>query len=52
MTLEEFVTEEKKRLDSFVTDWMKAYKKNPTDYPLEMYPGDWDEQFQLFVREE
>jgi hypothetical protein len=42
MTLEEFLMEQQVRLINFAKFW----KSN--ECPMELEPGEWDEQFQIF----
>jgi hypothetical protein len=48
MTLDEFVAEERARLDRFIADYRKQAVEHPDEWPLEMAAGEWDEQLQIF----
>jgi hypothetical protein len=49
MSLDEFVSEEKKRLERFAKHYMERAKAgDPQEWPLEMESGDWDCQLQCF----
>lgn len=48
MKIEEFLSEEEKRIAAFKAWWLKMHKEDPVTYPLEMGSGDWDEQLHLF----
>lgn len=48
MTLEGFITEKKLEIEAFERWWIKNHEENPNNFPLELGPGDWDEQLQLF----
>ena len=46
LTLEEFVEQEKKRLDMFL-----KLAKEDTSLPEKMHPGDWDEQYLMWMEQ-
>ncbi|MGI9345534.1 MAG: hypothetical protein ACR2PW_04635 [Gammaproteobacteria bacterium] len=48
MTLEEWVDEERKRIDRFTTMYRMGRKKAPAFYPEQLEPGEWDEQYRMF----
>ncbi len=50
MTLDEFVSTEKQKLDDFAKHWMEDREKLPEQFPLSLNPGEWDQQFS-FVSE-
>jgi hypothetical protein len=49
MDLNEYVEDAKKSVDEFRDWWTERRKEAPEDFPLEMSPGDWDEQFRSFL---
>lgn len=49
MTLDEFIDEERQRVSSFVDMWHRETKKSPAFFPMEMEPGEWDEQLRAFM---
>lgn len=51
MTLDEFIVEQWKLLEMFRDHWKKMNKENPDQYPIELSPGNWDEQFMFFTPE-
>ncbi len=51
MTLDEFVQNEKRRLQEFKKAWLKAHQTHPNSFPLQMPEGDeglWDESLADF----
>ena len=50
MTLDQFIEEEKKTLRIFEAWWRAENKKNPKNFPLDMEPGEWDEQYLTYER--
>jgi len=48
ITLDEFLEQERARLDLFRKMWLKGMMKEPENYPAKMEPGDWDEQLLAF----
>ena len=52
MMVEGFIDEEWSRLQRFLRHWRSMNRSRPGDYPLELDPADWDEQFFLFQEEE
>jgi hypothetical protein len=47
LSLEQYLTEERARLDKFAIWWISQQLIDPTVFPKEMLPGDWDEQLHL-----
>ena len=47
MTLYEWKQEQRLDLALFDLYWRDRHEKLPDHYPLEMEPGDWDEQFDI-----
>ncbi len=45
MTILEWSSEEKKRIDRFVDSWREGNTQNPEHFPNEMPEGEWDEQY-------
>lgn len=50
MTLEEYTKYHQKELDAF-REWWKTMAKQDWNYPEELPPGEWDEQFHFFVED-
>lgn len=48
MTVEQFVEEEITRLRAFIIFWNNQRKENKEQFPKELPPGEWDEQFRAF----
>lgn len=48
MTLEDFIIEERARLEAFERFWIAMMRDRPGEFPREQEPGDWDEQFLTF----
>jgi hypothetical protein len=49
MRLEDFIEEQKRLLDEFKQHWVvKHASEEVENYPLDLPPGDWDEQFHLW----
>lgn len=51
MTLDEFVEQERNRLEAFRLAWLKANSTHPNSFPLKMPEGDeglWDESLSDF----
>ncbi|MFA5767337.1 MAG: hypothetical protein WC919_05420 [Candidatus Paceibacterota bacterium] len=48
MTLEEFITEQWNDVLKFRRMWIESNEQDSERYPMEMIPGDWDEQFFYF----
>lgn len=42
MTLEDFIEDEKARLDLFAVDWQELHGGSAVDYPMHMNPDSWD----------
>lgn len=49
MTLEEYIKEQHELVETFKKDWLEGRSETPGQYPTEMNPGDWDEQFTIFL---
>ena len=45
MTLREWIEEQKAELEQFATMWERNADTDPSNWPMNMEPGDWDEQF-------
>lgn len=55
MTLDEFVEQERNRLEAFRLAWLKANSTHPNSFPLKMPEGDeglWDESLSDFDGED
>ena len=53
-SLDEFIEETKRELDSFRAFWIREHKKNPEDYPFDLgeeNAGLWFEQFSMWDEE-
>lgn len=50
MTLDEFVAEEQARITAFRAAWLRDAQQAPEQYPMDLEPGDWDEQFRAFAQ--
>ena len=49
MTLTEFIEQEKARLEQFRAMWLHRHNEvNTEHYPMDMEPGEWDEQMHIF----
>ena len=48
MSLDDWLDEERRRLERFEIMWRRETKKAPAFYPIEMEPGEWDEQYRAF----
>ena len=49
MTLEEWITDSKLRLDAFAAEWKQQQVGAQAEYyPSEMLAGEWDEQFRAY----
>ena len=48
MTLEEWIEEEKKRIERFRAMWEENRRRRPSLFPAEMDPGEWDEQYRAW----
>lgn len=49
MTLDEFVAETMEDVDRFKRDWTAHRDVSPDQWPESMSPGDWFEQFLVFL---
>lgn len=45
MTLEQYIAEAKAKIEKFEQEWLEKQKADPANYPNDLSPGDWDEQF-------
>lgn len=50
MTLEDYIKEQHELIDEFEQAWREGRSKTPGQYPTEMKPGDWDEQYIAFLQ--
>lgn len=50
MTLDEFLAEQRRRLEAFERMWREEEEACGTG-PVSLLPGDWDEQLQIFEDE-
>lgn len=48
MTLDEFMREELSRISRFGAMWHREHRRNEEAFPMEMEPGEWDEQYRAF----
>lgn len=48
ITIEEWKAEYIKQLDQFISYAKQKQQEDPTNYPLTMWGGDWDEQFHSY----
>ena len=46
--LDSFIFDTIQRLERFEEMWREAHEIDPETNPLELKPGDWDDQFKLF----
>jgi hypothetical protein len=44
-----FLVEMRSDVDRFEADWLAKNKAEPENYPLRLEPGDWMEQFMVFI---
>lgn len=51
LTLSEFIEEQKQLLQQFTVYWIKMNSEQPEQFPMELFAGDWDEQFWCFDEE-
>lgn len=51
ISLDEFVTNERLRLDKFERMWREEHASMGHEYPMVMHLGEWDEQFHIFDAE-
>lgn len=49
MNILAFSNESKTDIDRFLAVWMNRHKESPDDWPIEMEPGEWFEQFLAFL---
>ena len=47
MTLDTWETEIHADIDRFVDYWRRMHRECPSQFPLELEAGDWDEQFSV-----
>lgn len=52
VTLEQWLTKERARLDRFAAMWRKGEADKPDEFPAQMMPGDWDDQYFGFIDED
>lgn len=52
LTLDEFIFEQLKSLEDFESSWRELNRKNNEIYPLEMFTGDWLDQFAFWIERE
>ena len=52
MSLEEYVAVTMNQLKLFKMHYKRNSQKSPECWPLRLSPGQWDEQFQIFVAED
>lgn len=50
MTLEEYIKEQHELVETFKKAWLQGRSKTPSQYPTEMNPEDWDEQYIAFLQ--
>lgn len=48
MQLKEFIESELKLIDHFQRYWKERHEHDPKNFPLDLKPGDWDEQLIIF----
>lgn len=48
MGMSDWLEQEAKDLQSFATWWEENAEANPQFFPMDMFPGDWDEQYRLW----
>ncbi len=51
MTLIEWENQLRENVCRFISEWRAANSNCPPTHPLDMLPGDWDEQFDLWCDE-
>lgn len=49
MTLEDYIKEQHELIETFKKAWLQGRSKTPSQYPMEMNPGDWDEQYVFLI---
>lgn len=49
MSLNDFYVMSLRELERFEEYWKEQRAKDQAKFPAEMEPGDWDEQFRLFI---
>lgn len=47
MTLEEWLADERLRLETFARMWRENHEKQPKIYPMTLSPGTWDEMYRV-----
>lgn len=45
MTLDQYIEDTQAKLEAFKNKWLEGQKSDPANYPADLSPGDWDEQF-------
>lgn len=48
ISIGEFVEDEERRIRNFARYWHEQHLENPEQFPLELEPGQWFEQYQTF----
>lgn len=48
MSLDDFLSEERERLERFEIMWRRETKRAAALFPMTMEPGEWDEQYRAF----
>lgn len=46
ISLEEFISGENNRLTKFKEKWISQNKQDPENFPMNLLPGDWTEQYE------
>ena len=48
MMFSEYMEELRREIEYFEVFWRENNDATPKEFPMEMLPGDWDEQFRLY----
>jgi hypothetical protein len=48
LTLEQYLASERDRLEKFEAFWKLHQKHRPSEFPVTLPYGDWEEQFEFF----
>jgi len=48
LSIDEFCIEELETVKEFTRYWLRMHKEDPDNYPYNLRPGDWDEQYHFF----
>jgi hypothetical protein len=48
MTLQQWIDKEIENIGKFQKDWTEKNKEDPENYPMEMFPGYWYEQYLFY----